>query len=127
MLTVCMSMFALFSVIVFLIHTFIYKETNDSMPMKELTNSMIGVCDELQNQNKNRIESLEIFINCKDMVRWLQENIKSNLNPKNNIVIVIFISLSDIYDFINKKKCMNDENEGKNSEEFITCLIKNVI
>lgn len=97
------------------------------MPMKELTSSMIGVCDELQNQNKNRIESLEIFINCKDMVRWLQENIKSQLNPKNNIVIVIYISLSDIYDFINqKKKCMNDENEGKN-EELITCFIKNVI
>lgn len=93
--------------------------------MKELTSSMIGVCDELQNQNKNRIESLVIFINCKDMIRWLQDNIKSRLNPKNNIVIAIYISDTDIYDLINK--CINDENKGKNSEEFITYLIKNVI
>lgn len=72
------------------------------MPMKELTNSMIDVCDELQNQNKNRIESLVIFINCKDMVRWLQENIKSRSNPKNIEVIAMSISYSDIYDLINK-------------------------
>lgn len=72
------------------------------MPMKELTNSMIDVCDELQNQNKNRIESLVIFINCKDMVRWLQENIKSRSNPKNIEVIAMYISYSDIYDLINK-------------------------
>lgn len=83
-------------------NTLIFKETNASMPMKELTSSMIGVCDELQNQNKNRIESLVIFINCKDMVRWLQENIKSRLNLKNNIVIAIYIFDSDIYDLINK-------------------------
>lgn len=57
--------------------------------MKELTNSIIGVCDELQNQNKNRIESLEIFIKCKDMVCWLQENITSKFNPKNNRLCTI--------------------------------------
>lgn len=74
------------------------------MPMRELTRSMIGVCDELQNQDKNRIESIEIFINCKEMVHWLQENIKSRLNPKNDIVLVICISFSDIYHFINQKK-----------------------
>lgn len=74
------------------------------MPMRGLTRSMIDVCDELQNQDKNRIESIEIFLNCKEMVRWLQENIKSRLNPKNDIVLVICISLSDIYHFINQKK-----------------------
>lgn len=87
-------------------HKLIFKETNDSMPMRGLTRSMIDVCDELQNQDKNRIESIEIFLNCKEMVRWLQENIKSRLNPKNDMVLVICISLSDIYHFINQKKNM---------------------
>lgn len=48
-----------------------------NMPMKKLTSSLAGVCDELQNTNKNKTESLKKFIECKDMVSWLQKNIKS--------------------------------------------------
>lgn len=48
-----------------------------NMPMKKLTGSLAGVWDELQSINKNKIESLKIFIKCKDMVYWLQQNVKS--------------------------------------------------
>lgn len=62
---------------VFLIYKLILKEKNMCMPMKELTSSMAGVCDELKSTNKNKTESLKIFIKCKDMVCWVQDNIKS--------------------------------------------------
>lgn len=108
---ICVSFLSFFK-----IHQLIFKETIASVPMKELTSSMIGECDELQNQNKNRIESLVIFINCKTMVRWLQENIKSRLNPKNNIVIARYISDSDIYDLINKTNVCTMKMKVKTSK-----------
>lgn len=40
------------------------------MFMKKLISSLVGVCDELQNINKNKIESFKKFIECKDMVFW---------------------------------------------------------
>lgn len=58
-----------------------------SMPMKELTSNMAGVCDELQSTNTNKIESIEMFIKCKDMVCWLQENIKSKYKYKEYVII----------------------------------------
>lgn len=52
------------------------------MPMKKLTSSLAGVCDELQSTNKKKTESLKTFINCKEMVCWLQKNIKSKYKYK---------------------------------------------